>query len=65
MAMGIGLTNGDDLLFMSFTDKEFKSVKVSTLKPSNGHLVGEQQCCCLKTSNEPTNVNMQAKQKTL
>ena len=42
MVMAIGLTNDEDLLFTSFTDKEFKSVKMSMLKPFNWHIIGEQ-----------------------
>ena len=65
MALGIGRTNDDDSPFVSFTDKEFKSVKVSTFKPSNGHLVAEQRRRCLENGDKPNSFNAQAKRKAL
>jgi len=65
MAMGIGVTNDDDSPFMDFTSTEFKSVKVSTLKPSNGYLVAEQRRRRLKNGDKPNGCNAQAKRKAL
>jgi hypothetical protein len=65
MAMGIGLANDDDSPFMSFNDKEFKSVKVSTLKPTNSHLVGEQRRRRHEKGEKSNNFNTQAKRKDL